>query len=128
MASSNGRVNIPKSPKELLELAKTIYAKHQADGTTSKLNGLEGYDWDAVGPTIISCLEKTVLADELSKKAESAYNDRNQLLGPIEDITRKSSQMLKGIFPNNPKKLLEWGYDVSDTVKPTTASAKKALV
>ena len=58
------RIVIPRSPEQILALAKKVYAKHIADGASSQLNPLVDYNWVDNGP-------KVAQADDLNAQARS---------------------------------------------------------
>ena len=117
MSKTKGRVEIPADPKELLDLSNKVYLKDTADGDKSVLKAMEGYNWPIVGPTIETALQKHSEAEDYKRKMEEAYRDRDNLLPAIEDMLRKSKNLLKAMYPNNPKRLGEYGLDVDDSPK-----------
>ena len=121
--TTKGRVLTPKNPKENFELAGKIFAKHQADGATSELKNLDGYDWTVDGPNAAAGLKKHMEAEELKGKMEAAYRERDVINVKIDGINKATSSYLKGKYAKNPKKLAEWGFTIDDSVK-----AKKPAV
>lgn len=117
MPRTVGRIIIPKNVESMLELAKDIYAKHQADGAGSILKNLDGMSWDEIAPLITKCLEKHREAEEHKRKMEQAYRERDLHLPDIEMLIRSSAGMLKGAFSKNPKKLGDWGFAIDDSVQ-----------
>ncbi len=125
MAGGRPKVNIPRNVQELLELARLINGKHTTDGATSVLNGLQNYSWPALGPTIQPCLDKHLEAENTASQREEAYEARQLLLPPIVNAVKASRDLLLGAFMGTPKRLGDWGFDVSGSVKkpkpePTT--------
>ena len=119
------KVNIPVNVEELLELARQVAAKHATDGASSILNSLQDYSWNTLGPTIPACLAKHREAEALRHQMEQAYEARDLLLPSIRNATQSSRDLLKGAFRATPKRLGDWGFDVSESVKkpksePTT--------
>lgn len=124
MATTKGRVLIPRNPDDLLKLAVKVHNKHLADGAKSELNNLDEtkYDWAKVAPTIPECQALHDKAEELKGEMEKTYRLRDALLQPIDIHVKGSSTYLKGKYSTNPKKLSEWGFAIDDTPK---ASKKK---
>ena len=80
-------------------------------------------NWDVTGPKIAPCLENHVKAESLRKQMELAYQERDKVLGELEEIVRNSAALLKSIYRNSPKKLGEWGFDVNETAAPKKTPA-----
>lgn len=116
MPVKRGSVAIKRNPGLLLELAGGIYTKHQQDGASSPLKSLVDNNWEVTGPKIAVCLQNHQKAEELKRQMEIAYQERDKVLGEIEDIVRNSAALLKGIYRNTPKKLGDWGFEVNETV------------
>lgn len=108
------KVAISKNAENLIALASKVYAQHQKLATASPLSML---DWKTIGPTIEKALEEHNKAEELQRLSELSYSQRDKLLQGIEDIVKRSRDVLKGVYRDEPKKLGEFGYDVTDTVK-----------
>lgn len=126
--TTKGRIVTSSNPKDNLELAEKVYAKHQADGAASLLNNLEeGYDWATTGPNIAPALAFHKDAERLKGEMEKAYRQRDLLQAPIDALTNYSKNKLKGQFQKNPKKLADWGYAVDDT-PPVKKEKKKPNV
>lgn len=124
--TTRGRIVKPKNTKEGLELAARIFSKHQADGTASELNQLQGFDWNVVGPTILQAQSYHEAAETFKSKMEEHYRLRDAAYKTIEDITNASSTFLKGKYSLTPKKLGDWGYQVDDTAPVKKAKPAKA--
>ena len=116
MPAKRGSVAIKRNPGQLLQIGGTIYSKHQADGATSPLKSLVDNNWDVTGPKIAPCLQNHLKAEELKRQMELAYQERDKVLAELEEIVRSSAALLKSIYRNTPRKLGEWGFDVSETV------------
>ena len=109
------RVVIPTNVGELLRLAMRIYKKHLADGKNSVLRNLTDYNWDEIGPNLDLAAAKHEEAEDLMRRAELAYRERDRLVGDLPDAIRATRDMLKGMFRKTIKKLVEWGFEVNDT-------------
>jgi hypothetical protein len=114
--TTKGRVLIPRNVEESLKLAQTVYEKHKSDDS-SLLKNIDGLDWAVIGPKISECLQKHTEAEELKRKMEEAYRDRDLVLPEIVEILRVSKSLLKAAYSKKPKKLGEWGFTVDDTPK-----------
>lgn len=110
-----GRIVIPKNPAELLDLAKTIYAKHLADGAASPLNAMQDFNWAVEGPKVDPCIANHIGAEQAAKLAEQLYRQRDVDLPAVRAIVQNSSQVLKSIYAKNPKILGDYGLVVDDT-------------
>lgn len=121
MANSMFRVNIPSNVKELLELAANIFKKHTELGTTSPLNAMTSHKWSDNGSKVADCLAKHQLAEELTKQATKAYQERDLLLSEITESVKASRDLLIGVYRDTPKALGDFGFEVYDT----TRAAKK---
>ncbi len=117
------RVIIPTNPKQLLALAKLIYQKHQADGATSILNGMQEYSWTVLGPTIQPCLDKHLEAESHEAQMDEAYQVRNQLFPPINDTVRATRDLLEGAFPKTLTHLGDWGFEVVQVTRKPRGGA-----
>ena len=113
------KVTIPTNVEELLELARQIAAKHATDGAGSILNSVQDYSWNTLAPTIQACLDQHRQAEQLRRQSEQAYQERNLLLTPIAEAVRSSRDLLMGAFRNTPRKLGDWGFDVSEPSSST---------
>ena len=123
MANPKARVNIPTNPVQKLELAARVNTKHAADGAKSPLNALQNHKWEDNAPKITEAQTLHQQAEELQRQANLAYRKRDLLLEEIDQSIKSSRDLLQGVFHDNPKELMQWGFDVSDSPKTT---AKKA--
>ena len=114
---TKGRILIPSNLIEHLQLAKKVYDKHNADGTSSPLNSLVDMNWEIIGPKIQECLDKHTEAEMYKQKMEAAYAERDKYLPEISEILRASKNLLKGIYAKNPKLLGNWGFEIDDSPK-----------
>ena len=119
------RVEIPKNPKEMLDLASKVYAKHNIDGPSSKLSIL---DWNIVGPTIVLSLEKHNLAEDLNRQRDKAYEERDILMQKIEATLKSSRDVLSGVYIAEMKKLGEWGFNVYSSAAHAKVKTDKGTV
>ncbi|MFC4231214.1 hypothetical protein ACFOW1_04890 [Parasediminibacterium paludis] len=119
------RIEIPKNPEEQLKLAGNIYKKHTDDGADSVLKVMKDFKWDAVGPNIPLALAKHKEAEDLQKKMEKAYEDRNKLMAGIPEGLKSTRDFLKGVFSKSPKSLGDYGYTVDDSPRASKAPTTK---
>lgn len=122
MPNSKPRVDIPSNSLDRLNLAAKVYAKHQADGTSSPLNALQSHKWDDNGSKVAIALTHHNDAEDLQRQANLEYRKRDLNLDEVDITLRSSRDLLLSIFHDNPKELSQWGFDVSDSPK---AAAKK---
>ena len=106
------RVRIPrKNASAILDLAKKVYAKHQADGANSELQLL---NWDAMAAPIA---EAQQLHDEaLMHRMEMRrrIQTRSAKLLAISSKLRDSRDVLTGLHKTEMRSLEQWGFDVLD--------------
>jgi hypothetical protein len=108
------RVGIPVNTEDLLKLAQIIYEKHQSLGDASPLKVIE---WDKLGAKVNQALAAHLEAEELKRKTELKYRERDTLLKPIDELVKQSRDLLKALYRSEPKKLGEFGFNVDDTPK-----------
>jgi hypothetical protein len=111
------KVEIPRTPNELLSLAETIYQKHLTDAANSPLKIIQDYDWNVVGATVATALQAHKNAEQLWKDSERYYKERDLLILNLTQIVKDSRDVLTGVYPTNLKKLGDWGYTVDDSPK-----------
>ena len=121
MAKTTGRIDISPNLEKMLALAAKVYGKHLKEGANSPLNGMVDYDWSKVGPTIATALARHEEAELYKGKMEAAYRERDLLVPAIDETLKASRNLLKALNAKNPKRITEWGFEVSDT----KAAAKK---
>jgi hypothetical protein len=125
MGRTLGRVEISQNVEEMLNLASTVYEKHESDGDASPLLKLDGTSWKEIGPKIKPTLAKHHEAEELRKQADKAYRERDLYVSEIKETVQASKNLLKALNQKNPKRLADWGFDVHDSVQtPKPAKAK----
>jgi hypothetical protein len=117
MSYSKMRVEIPSNPAEMLSLAKNINQKHIEDGNASPLIAITSNNWVEEGPKIDYCLEKHNEAEAYKAKAEAAYKERDLALEGIGKAVRASRDVLSGVHHENMKRMTDWGFSVTESVK-----------
>jgi hypothetical protein len=101
-----------------------VYQKHQEIGEASPLTNLDGISWSAVDPTIEQALAKQKEAEEYKNQMEQAYRERDLYTPAIKEAVTASRNLLKALNQKNPKRLVEWGFEVDDSAQ--TAKTPKA--
>jgi hypothetical protein len=117
MSKSTVRVEVPRNPEKVMELATKITTKHAADGATSPLNALSDDNWTDNGPRLTQAKDLNTQAKQLEKDVENLYKQRDLLLKPVIDTVKASRDLLLGANKKNPKKLGDWGFVVNDSPK-----------
>ncbi len=110
-----GRIVLSKNPKENLDLAKIIFAKHVSLGAASPLAQLDGIDLNAANAQVGSTLTLHEAAENFKRQMEESYRQRDAQLESIVLALKKSIALLKATYATNPKKLGEWGINVDDS-------------
>ena len=121
------RINVPKNADQMIQLAKSIGAKHTADGAASPLGGIDMADMNA----------KTTTADTENKKAVQSHRDGEKatqnrdialgagdsgpVKGTVEHYVKSVRDVLLGLNKGNEQKLGDWGFDVDTSARPGPA-------
>lgn len=106
------KVIIPGNAKEKLDLASKVDAKNTEMGVDSPLKSLT---WDVQGPKIAVALSYHEKGEAFLRQAEEMFEQRDIVIGPIDDLLRQSRDQLKVTYRNEPRKIGEFGYVVNDT-------------
>jgi hypothetical protein len=117
---NNVRIEIPINISDKLDLAKKVNEKTLALGTLSPLASL---DWITQGPNIAIAIEVHNEAEDLRRKMEKLYEQRDILLYPIDDLLKQSRDLLKAVYRKEPFKIGDFGYNVNST--PPKSNKKK---
>ena len=117
MNRTEGRIAVSRNIEDVLNLADSVYKKHQADGPASPLLNLDGISWGVVGPTLPKAMELHKEAERLKNQMEKAYRERDLLIPLIEEAVKASRNLLKALNRKNPKRLTDWGFVVNDSVQ-----------
>lgn len=130
MAKKNLRINVPKSPNDLVELTGKIVVKHQQDGAASPLNGMKEKDKADFLAKAAAAKDKHDEAKKLRKQSEKATEDRDNVLGaPSEALTPGTVRfyvtavrdLLVGVNKGNEHALGDWGFTVDTSPRPAKA-------
>jgi hypothetical protein len=119
MANLKPRVNIPVNVAQRLQLAARIYAKHQELGSASPLTMLQSNSWASNGPVVSTAQGFQREAEELQRKLEQAYEQRDLLLAKIDESIKASRDALLAVYRDNPRALGDWGFTIDDTPRST---------
>ena len=125
MARTTGRIVISQNVEEMLTLASKVYQRHQEIGEASPLTNLDGISWSVVGPTIEQALACQKEAEDYKKQMEKAYRERDLYTPAIKEAVTASRNLLKALNQKNPKRLVEWGFDVDDSAQAAKAPTAK---
>jgi hypothetical protein len=106
------RVKIGKSVEETLNLASLIVAKHKELGETSPLKPL---NWEEHIENIEKALDLHRQAKEYERLAEQAHEQRNNYAKPIDELVKRTRDLLKVLHHGEAKSLGEFGFEVDDT-------------
>ena len=117
MSRTKGRIAVSRNVEDVLNLADSVYKKHQADGSASPLLNLDGISWGIVGLTLPKAMEMHKEAERLKSQMEKAYRERDLLMPVIDEAVKASRNLLKALNQKNPKRLTDWGFEVNDSVQ-----------
>jgi hypothetical protein len=123
MANNTVRISIPTNPADRLTLGASIYAKHLADGDASPLKSIISNSWESNGPKVATGLEHHKQAEVLKDQSDLAYRKRDLDLSEVDESIKASRDVLLGIYRDNPKELLQWGFSVSDSPRAAKKDA-----
>ncbi|RYD53422.1 MAG: hypothetical protein EOP52_04625 [Sphingobacteriales bacterium] len=115
MATTPFRIVIPRNVEAKIKLGLRIYNRHMTDGPASPLHLQQDYNWSQQGPNLAEALRLHQEAEAHRRQMEAAYEQRDQLLGTINEAIRSSRDLLKGVYRNQPHKLGDWGFTVHET-------------
>jgi hypothetical protein len=113
------RIVYPTEFEKLSKLFDSIYAKHSADGDNSSL---KDYDFDDLKTKNTNAYAAHVEADALTQAAQKKREERNVYFDAVDSIIHRIGNFLKAKYPDNPRKLSEWGFSIDDS--PSSSSSK----
>lgn len=118
------RINIPRSPDELIALAKSIGTKHAADGAGSPLSVLDMADMSAKTTTADTENGKAIKlrrdAETATQNRDNALGSENAIKGTLNYYVRSARDMLQGLYKGNEQKLGDWGFEVDSSARGGT--------
>ena len=103
------RVVIPTNPKDLLELGKKVYNRHASANGQSVLGALK---WEEIANKIDQGLELHHQAEELRRQMEKTYQQRDAIVEEVENLVKRSRDVLSGVYRDDMKVLGDYGFDV----------------
>jgi hypothetical protein len=113
MSRKQVRVEIPRDPSEDIGLLGKIKKQHDKLGDASPLKGME---WEKeIAPALARATEHDELAEKFRKDSEREMGERNKDMPTVMDAIRGARDVLKGLYRKNPKMLVDFGFDVSDS-------------
>lgn len=116
------KIVIPTNSDKRAKLAQDIMGKATQDGDKSPIKTIIT---EPLKINVASVELKTKQANEFRRQAEVLIEERNNLMKEVDQFIRSSRDILSGIFPNEPKKLTEYGFDVDENTSKKTAAAKR---
>lgn len=134
MTKKRVRVVIPRNADKLITLGEDILAQHVALGAESPLQGLDIPIFEA---RVAAAKAKNVEQKKLRKDAETAREDRDDLLGKKKDqnsstpntvlnFVTRSRDMLRGKYKGVEQHLGDFGFEVNQSSGSGTATAAPA--
>lgn len=105
------RTPIPEDPRKLSSLGEAALAKHDADGAASIITVLVK---DEVKVSVANLKEFTARAEELRRQSEEMTERRNLEAKKVEQFLRSVRDVVNASFPDQPKKLTEYGFEVNE--------------
>ena len=112
---AKARIPLPRNPAELLKLGQDIFNKHQEDGAASPLAGISA-EWAEDGALLPEALEAHLEAEEHRRKAEAAFERRDNVVTKATPMVQRSRDILQGHYGTaNLRKLGDHGFTVDDS-------------
>jgi hypothetical protein len=116
------RTVIPDEPTKLGTLGDTVVAKNTADGATSIIAPLVK---DEVKVSIANLKQYAKRAEELRRECEEAYELRDNEAKKVTQFLRSVRDVVNANFPDQPKKLTEYGFEVNEVAPKAKKSDDK---
>ena len=85
---------------------------------------IEDFNWADTGPKIAPTLTDHNEAEFHKGEMEKKYANIDTQMPEIIAGVKKSINLLKASFSDNPKKLADWGINIDDSPKVKTTSKK----
>ena len=115
------RTVIPENPDKKGKLGDSILTKHTADGPASIITHLVK---DDVKGSIANLNALSKRADELRREAEATYEQRNLEAKKVDQFLRSVRDVVNATYPDQPKKLTEYGFEVNEVASKAKAEKK----
>lgn len=103
------KIGIPSNPDKKALLAKDILTRAVDEGALSPLKPLIN---DQITAKVNAITAKTKQAVEMRHQSEILIEQRNNMIADVEQFIRSSRDILTGIYPNEMKRLTEYGFEV----------------
>jgi len=117
--TSGGRITIPTDTVALQTMLALLKAKHTGFpvGTSPLLPFItqQGIDLTVDTTNMTNAVLNNGLANTAENNAENERELRDNLMTPVTTHLHKIGGQLLKTFPNNPQKLIEWGYQVDQS-------------
>lgn len=130
MARINTRIEIPRSPDQMIKLGQDIAVEDARLGEASPLRQLEWTNALQEDGILKEATRLQADVEKYSALAEAAYQARKLSVAKLSKLVRRSRDILKGIHADELKQLTAYGFEVSDSPrrkkKSVAAKAKTA--
>lgn len=129
MAKTRVRVDLPSNPDDKIMLAKAIVGKHAELGAASPLGQLQ---WDRITPALAEADMYNLNSRRSQAQGEASTQARDAALEIVTTfLLRGGRDLLSGVYPDEMRKLGEFGFTVSavssrSAKAPPAAAAKPA--
>ena len=117
MSNKTSKVSIAKNAGDMVALGHGIFKKHTSEGENSPLKAIPGFDAAKFNAMNMEIEAINNDAEDLKKRSEQRYRDRDNKMEPMEEQIRQIKNLLKAVYAKNPKELGLWGFDVTDSIK-----------
>ena len=115
------KIVIPGHPDKKAMLAGDIVKRASQDGELSPIKVLISKD---ISDKIEAIQQKTKQANEFRRQSEVLIEERDLLVKDVEQFIRSCRDILGGLYPNEPKKLTEYGFEVDETAAKAKVAQK----
>lgn len=117
MSNKTSKVALEKNAEKMINLAHSVYKKHTTEGENSPLKALLSFDAEKFNALNMEIEAKHNEAEDLKKRSEQCYRERDNMLEPMEEQLRQIKNLLKAVYSKNTRELGLWGFDVTDSSK-----------
>ena len=117
------KIIIPDAEAEILSILGKMKGKHEALGDKSPLKDLPWEEWM---PLITEALAKGSRKADLNRELEQLNEVLRTNKPAYLEILRRSRDVLGGVHGKQPRKLMDWGFEVDESVKSAKTGDKPA--
>ena len=117
MSNKTSKVALEKNAEKMINLANSVYKKHATEGENSPLKALLSFGAEKFNALNMEIEAKHNEAEDLKKRSEQCYRERDNMLEPMEEQLRQIKNLLKAVYSKNTRELGLWGFDVTDSSK-----------